>query len=156
MLKLSADPVGSPSKKHVYKACSGSNLSPYVSWSTPPKGTKSLALVLHDSDAPVPGGWIHWIIYNIPPTVLEIKGQKAGEEIKIPDGAVVAKNSFGEIGYGGPCPPPGKLHHYNLHLFALPSLLPKSDAYDQQPNSLFQTIQNAAIATSKVTSTYQR
>jgi Raf kinase inhibitor-like YbhB/YbcL family protein len=93
--------------------CSGANQSPDLSWSGEPKATKSFALVVHDTDAPHPGGWYHWVVYNVPasthafPTAAQIPASQLGE------------TSWGETGYGGPCPPPGNPHHYHFILYAL-------------------------------------
>jgi Raf kinase inhibitor-like YbhB/YbcL family protein len=97
--------------------CSGANLSPQLSWSSPPAKTVSLALTVTDPDAPR-GTWVHWVLYNLPagtralPEGLPALGQ-------LPDGAFQGRNDFGEIGYGGPCPPPGSPHHYIFTLYAL-------------------------------------
>lgn len=100
-------------KSTVYKQCSGDNVSPELRWSGAPAGTKSFALIVHDPDAPAPGGWYHWVAYNIPATT---HGLAAGSPLPP---AQLGKTSFGENAYGGPCPPPGKPHHYNFTLYAL-------------------------------------
>jgi hypothetical protein len=101
--------------------CSGVGLSPQLSWSAPPAKTLSLALIVTDPDAPR-GTWVHWVLYNLPagtralPEGLPALGQ-------LPDGALQGRNDFGEIGYGGPCPPPGAPHHYIFTLYALDAKL---------------------------------
>jgi Raf kinase inhibitor-like YbhB/YbcL family protein len=97
----------------VYKQCGGSNISPELHWRGAPAHTKSFALVAHDPDAPAPGGWYHWIVYNLPATTQELSaGATLADE-------QLGRTSFDENAYGGPCPPPGKPHHYNFTLYAL-------------------------------------
>jgi Raf kinase inhibitor-like YbhB/YbcL family protein len=106
--------------------CKGGNLSPALAWSGAPADTKSFALLMHDPDAPTGSGWWHWIVYNIPPGTTSLQAG-AGDPKKglMPAGAVQGRNDYGSIGYGGPCPPPGKPHHYNFRLYALK--VPKLD-----------------------------
>jgi Raf kinase inhibitor-like YbhB/YbcL family protein len=106
--------------------CSGGNVSPALSWSQPPAGTRSFALLMHDPDAPTGSGWWHWVVYNIPADVTSLPAG-AGDPKKtlMPAGAVQGRTDFGTPGYGGPCPPPGKPHHYYLRLYALK--VPKLD-----------------------------
>jgi Raf kinase inhibitor-like YbhB/YbcL family protein len=100
--------------------CQGGNLSPALSWSNAPQGTQSFALLMHDPDAPSGSGWWHWLIYNIPSNVTSLAAG-AGDPKKslAPQGTVQGRNDFGSSGYGGPCPPPGKPHHYYFRLYAL-------------------------------------
>jgi Raf kinase inhibitor-like YbhB/YbcL family protein len=100
--------------------CTGGNVSPALSWSNPPAGTKSFALLMHDPDAPTGSGWWHWVVYNIPATLSSLPAG-AGDPLKslLPAAAVQGRTDFGTAGYGGPCPPPGKPHHYYLRLYAL-------------------------------------
>ncbi len=102
--------------------CSGKNVSPALSWSGAPKGTKSFALLVHDPDAPTGGaGWWHWLVVNIPANVTELKkdaGKADGSNL--PQGAQQVTTDFGGPGWGGPCPPAGdKAHRYNFTLHAL-------------------------------------
>jgi Raf kinase inhibitor-like YbhB/YbcL family protein len=100
--------------------CDGADISPPLAWSGLPEGTKSIAIINDDPDAPM-GTWVHWVIYNIPPTA-----QGLGEDIKrvekLPDGTLQGKNSWGRIGYGGPCPP-GGTHRYFFKIYALDKML---------------------------------
>ncbi|MGZ3497468.1 MAG: YbhB/YbcL family Raf kinase inhibitor-like protein [Vulcanimicrobiaceae bacterium] len=93
--------------------CNGENRSPDLAWSGAPKATKSFAVIMHDPDAPAPGGWYHWVVYNVPSTTHSFATAE-----QIPPNEL-GKTSWGEIGYGGPCPPPGKPHHYHFTLYAL-------------------------------------
>jgi len=100
--------------------CTGGNISPALSWSNAPAGTQSFALLTHDPDAPTGSGWWHWVVYNIPGTTTSLPAG-AGDPKKnlLPAGAVQGMTDFGTVGYGGPCPPPGKPHHYYFRLYAL-------------------------------------
>ncbi len=97
--------------------CDGPDVSPALSWSEPPAGTQNLALIMDDPDAPV-GTWVHWVLYNLPASERELaEDVPKGEELK--NGARQGRNDFRRIGYGGPCPPPGKPHRYFFKLYAL-------------------------------------
>ena len=101
--------------------CDGPDLSPPLTWKDPPAGTQSFALITDDPDAPA-GTWVHWVIYNIPSTTKELpEGVQKTE--KLPDGTLQGRNDFRKIGYGGPCPPPGKPHRYFFKLYALDTKL---------------------------------
>jgi len=101
----------------------GNNISPTLGWSGTPSGTKELALICEDPDAGS-SPWIHWVMFSIPPSTHELpeweptRGQLGGTQ-----GPRQGKNSFGNIGYGGPEPPPGKWHHYYFRLYALDARL---------------------------------
>lgn len=99
--------------------CSGGNISPALSWGSPPAGTHSFAVLMFDPDAPG-GGWWHWAVFDIPAAVRSLEAG-AGDPPKhlLPSGAIQVRNDFGSLGYGGPCPPPGPPHHYHLTLYAL-------------------------------------
>lgn len=96
--------------------CDGANLSPLLSWSGAPGGTRSFALVCADPDAPA-GTWYHWAVYDIPPHVEALpENRTPGQGGTIRE----AINDFGRPGYGGPCPPHGHgTHHYHFTLYAL-------------------------------------
>jgi Raf kinase inhibitor-like YbhB/YbcL family protein len=96
--------------------CQGQNVSPDLSWSGVSKDTKSFALICDDPDAPM-GTWVHWVIFNIPVSVNELT-EGASKSTSLPKGVIEGLNSSG-IGYDGPCPPPGKPHHYFFKLYAL-------------------------------------
>ncbi len=91
--------------------CTGSNIAPELEWKNVPAGTKSFVMLMSDYDAPLAGGFHHWIVYNIPASARELEGNHAFTE---------GTTSFGFIGYGGPCPPPtGETHHYLFLLYAI-------------------------------------
>ena len=95
--------------------CDGENINPPLEISGVPTGTKSLVLIMDDPDSPS-GTWLHWSVWNISPQTTEIP------ENSVPAGAKEGLTSFGEIGYGGPCPHSGK-HRYFFRLYALDSKL---------------------------------
>ncbi|NIM20609.1 MAG: YbhB/YbcL family Raf kinase inhibitor-like protein [Candidatus Latescibacteria bacterium] len=100
--------------------CDGADVSPPLVWSGLPEGTKSVALICDDPDAPM-GTWVHWVIYNIPPDTTSLdEGIPSKENIEL--GARQGKNDFRKIGYGGPCPP-GGTHRYFFKLYALDTVL---------------------------------
>ena len=101
--------------------CEGEDLSPPFHWSVPPAATKSFVIIADDPDAPV-GTWVHWVLYNLP---LDLRGLTEGIPAKdhLPNGALQGLNDFKRIGYGGPCPPPGKAHRYYFKLYALDTVL---------------------------------
>lgn len=101
--------------------CDGSDVSPQLTWTDPPAGTKSFALLTDDPDAPM-GNWNHWAAWNLPST---LRGLPEGvpKDARLPDGSVQGKNQFPKTGYNGPCPPRGKPHRYYFKLFALDTTL---------------------------------
>ena len=97
--------------------CDGSDASPALAWSEPPDGTQSFALIMDDPDAPM-GTFVHWVVYDLPSaTRLLLEGIPQGQELV--GGGRQGRNDFPAIGYGGPCPPPGKPHRYFFKLYAL-------------------------------------
>ncbi len=98
----------------------GENLSPPLRWSDVPEQTKELAVIADDPDAP-PHTWVHWVIYQIPPTADGLgEGIKPNPRPASPNGTAQGVNDFGNIGYGGPMPPRGHgPHHYHFKLYAL-------------------------------------
>lgn len=99
----------------------GNDVSPALQWSGAPNGTKELALICDDPDAPTAEPWVHWVIYKIPATTSQLpEGVPATAEVDNPKGAVQGKNSGGKIGYRGPMPPPGHgWHRYFFKIYAL-------------------------------------
>ncbi|QID16521.1 YbhB/YbcL family Raf kinase inhibitor-like protein [Nitrogeniibacter mangrovi] len=99
--------------------CEGGNLSPALSWTDPPAGTKSFALTVYDPDAPTGSGWWHWVVVNLPAQTTGLP-TGAGGVAGVPEGARQVRTDFGTPGYGGPCPPVGDApHRYVFTLYAL-------------------------------------
>jgi len=97
--------------------CDGADISPGLSWSEPPSGTRSLVLIADDPDAPV-GLWTHWLVYDLPATLRQVQ-QGFTKDRDVAGGGHQGQNDFRKIGYNGPCPPPGKPHRYYFKLFAV-------------------------------------
>ena len=94
-------------RKHT---CDGADLSPELTWGGVSPAAHSLALIVDDPDAPQ-GTWTHWLIWNIPPHHTSLPEGVPTSEV-LENGAAQGTNDFNRIGYGGPCPPPGKPHRY--------------------------------------------
>ncbi len=111
--------------------CGGGNVSPALEWSGAPNAAKSFALTVDDPDAPVAGGFWHWVVFDIPRSAKGL-AEGAGDPRRVaPMGAVQIRNDYGSRGYGGPCPPPGDPpHRYRFTLYALdtPTLGVAADA----------------------------
>ncbi len=101
--------------------CDGPDVSPQLTWTEPPAKTQSFALIMDDPDAPA-GTWVHWVLYDLPANTGELSEGVTKQE-QLASGARQGRNDFGKIGYGGPCPPPGKPHRYFFKLYALDTKL---------------------------------
>ena len=115
-------PNSTLSNDQVYSGfgCSGKNISPALSWSGAPSGTKSFAVTLYDPDAPTGSGWWHWVVYNIPATVSGLPAGAGNAGGTLPAGALQGHTDFGTPGFGGACPPVGaKPHRYIFTVYAL-------------------------------------
>ncbi|MGH9412788.1 MAG: YbhB/YbcL family Raf kinase inhibitor-like protein [Terriglobales bacterium] len=97
--------------------CDGAGTSPALRWQATPSGTRSLALIVHDPDAPS-GDFTHWLLWDVPPAITELPSG-IYNQAKFPLGGLEGQNSFGNLGFGAPCPPPGPAHHYIFTLYAL-------------------------------------
>ena len=110
-------------EEQVYKGfgCTGSNVSPSLSWSGAPSGTKSFAITVYDPDAPTGSGWWHWVVFNVPVATTSVPKNAGDLQAKLmPAGAIQSRTDFGVGGYGGPCPPQGdKPHRYIFTVFAV-------------------------------------
>lgn len=135
--------------------CDGENISPALSWSGVPQNTKSLALIVDDPDAPDPAApkmtWVHWVLYNIPPTLQEIPRNIAANDL--PPTVRQGKNDWKRTGYGGPCPPIGR-HRYFHKLYALDTELP--DLNEPNKAQLEKAMQGHIIGQTELVGTYQR
>src|SRR6516165_1592552 len=103
----------------VYSGVGGQNISPDLAWDAPPAGTKSLAVTLHDPDAPTTVGFTHWVLFNLSP---DLRGLPAGAGApgKAPKGAVLGFTDYGNSAYGGMAPPAGDPpHRYQFTVWAL-------------------------------------
>lgn len=114
--------------------CDGEDMSPPLSWSGIPEGTKSIAIIADDPDAPG-GMWVHWVVYNLPP---DLKGlpENVPAQKTLAKGGIQGQTDFRRIGYGGPCPPSGT-HRYFFKVYALDAIL------DLDPGAIKKRLLNA-------------
>lgn len=132
--------------------CDGDNVSPPLSWDSVPKETESLVLMLEDIDS-VKGVWSHWVVYDLPPGVSEMKAEIP--QIKsLTGGGAQGRNDFDEIGYGGPCPSDGKAHRYVVRLFALDERLGLAPGATRE--EVLEAIDGHVIEEIKLRSPYKR
>ena len=101
--------------------CDAADISPALAWNDPPAATQSFALIADDPDAPV-GTWVHWVLFDLPASARSLP-QNVSKQEQLADGSRQGRNDFRKIGYGGPCPPPGKPHRYFFKLYALDTRL---------------------------------
>lgn len=132
--------------------CQGNDISPDLQWSGAPRQTRSFVLIVDDPDAPA-GTWTHWLVWNIPPSSHALAAN-VPKEAKLRNGSWQGMNDFKRIGYGGPCPPPGKPHHYYFRLFALDSNLDL--AADTTRPELEAAMQKHVIAQAQLMAVYAR
>jgi len=135
--------------------CQGKDISPALAWSGLPEGTKSLALIVDDPDAPDPAApkmtWVHWVLYNIPPGASGLK--EAIAPAALPPGTREGMNDWKRTGYGGPCPPIGR-HRYFHKLYALDVVLP--DLKQPTKAALEKAMQGHVLAKVELMGTYQK
>ena len=131
--------------------CDGANDSPNLHWRNAPAGTKSFALVMSDPDAPV--DFTHWLAYNIPASVREL-AEGASARGAMPEGSDEGTNRFGRFGYGGPCPPPGRPHHYVFRVYAVDIRLNLPAGVGR--NQLESAIGEHVLAMGEITGLYRR
>jgi len=101
--------------------CEAADVSPALTWTDPPPGTQSFALIEDDPDAPS-GTFVHWLAYDLPVGYRRLPEALSGNT-QMPDGMRQGTNDFSRTGYSGPCPPPGKPHRYFIRLYALDTIL---------------------------------
>jgi len=132
-------------------SCDGADLSPELRLPTPPIGTRSLAILMEDPDAPI--AFAHWLAYGLPADTRELREGASTPSQRL-EHAAEGINSFGRIGYGGPCPPSGSTHHYVLHVYALDNVpaLPTGASAQQ----LQAAMQGHVLAEGRITGLYTR
>jgi Raf kinase inhibitor-like YbhB/YbcL family protein len=133
----------------------GEDVSPPLSWSNVPEEARELAVIVDDPDAP-PHTWVHWVIYKIPPTADGLsEGVDGSPRPPSPEGAVQGTNDFGNVGYGGPMPPPGHgPHHYHFKIYALDTPLDLKPGATKQ--ELLEAMEGHILAQGELVGTYQR
>ncbi len=136
----------------------GDDVSPPLSWSGLPEGTKQLALICDDPDAPTAEPWVHWVIYKIPPTLTGLpEGVPKEARPAVVPGAIQGRNGWREsenLGYRGPAPPPGGVHHYFFNLYALDAELDLQEGLDKK--GLLAAIEGHVLAEARWMGTYTR
>ena len=155
LTSLQMKPGATIARAHVYTRCGGDNVSPQLRWQDAPKNTRSYAVTVFDPDAGPDGFW-HWIAFNIGAGAHGLnEGAGTPHSGNAPGDTVQFTNDFGDRGYSGPCPPPGKPHHYVFTAYALDTaILPVSAA--ASPKAAAAAIRKHAIATATLTATYGR
>lgn len=135
--------------------CDGEDISPALEWSGLPEGTKSIALIVDDPDAPDPAApkmtWVHWVLYNIPPSATGLPERVKPQDL--PSGTEEGLNDWKRTGYGGPCPPIGR-HRYFHKLYALDVVLP--DLGKPTKKDLEKAMEGHVFARAELIGTYKR
>jgi Raf kinase inhibitor-like YbhB/YbcL family protein len=135
--------------------CEGRDLSPALAWSGVPAGTKSLALIVDDPDAPDPKApkmtWVHWVLYDLPPTATGLP--QAVKAKDLPPGTREGISDYKRPGYGGPCPPIGR-HRYFFKLYALDTVLP--DLGMPTKAKLEKAMEGHVLTKAELMGTYQK
>jgi Raf kinase inhibitor-like YbhB/YbcL family protein len=131
--------------------CDGEEMSPPLEWSEAPAGTKGIALISDDPDAPM-GTWVHWVIFNMPPDTKKLP-ENVPHAPTLDNGAKQGIDDSGKIGYGGPCPPSGT-HRYYFKVYALDKML------DLKPGAtkkdLLKAMEGHIIAQGELMGRYKR
>jgi len=131
--------------------CEGPDESVPLQFAGAPAGTKSLALIVDDPDAPDPAApkmvWVHWVLYNLPPDTTELPAAMTS----LPPGTLEGLNDWKRTGYGGPCPPIGR-HRYFHKLYALDAVLP--DLGEPTKDELLAAMEGHVLAEAELMGTY--
>jgi len=135
-------------------SCEGAGVSPPLAWSGLPPGTRSLALIVDDPDAPDPAAprmtWVHWVLYNVPPEAAGLP--EAVAPAQLPAGTRQGSNDWQRTGYGAACPPVGR-HRYFHKLYALDVVLPDLGTPDK--GKLEHAMRGHVLAQAELVGTYQ-
>lgn len=137
--------------------CDGEDVSPPLVWTDPPDETASLTLIVDDPDAPGAGVFTHWVLFNVPGFVTELPRAYSAGDPRIPTDQLVPRegiNDFGDVGYGGPCPPAGEPHRYIFSLYALDTDLDVEAGAD--PDHVKGALDGHVLNTAEHMGLYQR
>ena len=149
---ISSDAFGPDEAIPTRFTCDGQDTSPALAWGKVPDGTQSLALIVDDPDAPR-GVFTHWVLYDL---AAEAQGLPEGvAKAERPDsGGIQGSNDFGNIGYGGPCPPPGSPHRYRFVLYALDGVLGLEPGASKQ--QVLSAMEGRILGEARLVGTYER
>jgi len=149
-LRVESSAFGMNGSIPVQFTCEGDDIAPPLSWGTPPDGTKSIAILVEDPDAPNPAApertFVHCVITGIPPTATSWRGSQ------LPDGASFGTNDWGKRAWNGPCPPIGR-HRYFFKVYALDISL---DAPGLSKLELVAAIKGHILAQGELIGTYEK
>ena len=152
-LTITSTSFASQQEIPVKHTCEGGDVSPPLAWSGLPAGTKSLALIVDDPDAPDPKAprttWVHWVVYDIPPSATGLDEGAA----HLPAGTQQGLNDWKRTGYGGPCPPVGR-HRYFHKLYALDATLGSLGSPTKA--ALEKAMEGHVIGRAELVGTYQK
>lgn len=151
-LSISSDAFKDGEKIPAKYTCDGFNVSPSLQWGEPPAGTVSFALIVDDPDAPA-GTFTHWVLFNVPVGIRSL-GEGIPRQERLQNRALHGKTDYGTVGYGGPCPPRGPVHHYRFTIYALDGTLNlRAGASKKQ---LLDAMKGRILAQGQLTGLYQR
>ena len=131
--------------------CDGADISPPLRWEAVPEGTKSIALICDDPDAPA-GTWVHWVLFNLPADSREL-AENIPTDRTLPSGAKQGTSDFGRIGYGGPCPPSGT-HRYFFKIYALDTQIDLADGANKA--QLLRAVEGHVLGQGQLIGKYKR
>jgi Raf kinase inhibitor-like YbhB/YbcL family protein len=134
--------------------CDGADVSPPLAWSGAPSGVVTFALIADDPDAPG-GAWVHWVLFNLAGDARALpEDVPKTDQLRQLGAAEQGRNDFRRVGYGGPCPPPGRPHHYVFRLSALDLSLPLRAGATKQ--EVERAMRGHVLAEARLTGTYAR
>lgn len=152
LLTLTSSAFHTKNQIPIKYTCDGANVSPLLKWESLPAKTKSLAIICDDPDAPA-GTWIHWILFNIRPSI-DLLPEGISKKMIDSLGIKQGMNDFNSLNYEGPCPPKGKPHHYYFKLYALDIILNLNEGSTEK--QLLIVMKNHILAEEKLIGIYQR
>ena len=152
-LELTSDAFTNGQSIPVKYGCKGKNISPALTWKEAPASTQSFVLIMDDPDAPM-GTWVHWILFNIPANTRNLPEdvQFTGKNLE-PNMISTGKNSWGDLRYGGPCPPSGT-HRYYFKLYALDTTISLSPGATKE--QVLKAMQGHILAQAELMGTFSK
>lgn len=153
-LALSTTALASSAAIPTKFTCDGQDVSPTLSWNDPPAGTATFALIVDDPDAPVAGGWTHWVLFDLPAQQRAL-AENVPKTAQLAAGGTHGYNSWDRVGYGGPCPPRGdRPHTYRFTLYAVSGQLGLAGGSTR--SQVLAALQGRTLEQALLTGTYQR